>query len=83
MTMALNPMMTEEEELEPVDMSEPTDDDNQAMLDELNAASEAGEDFEAKSSFEDVPGTDTPVEPDGDEGMDEERLRALLAQMGG
>ena len=83
MTVALNPMMTmEEEEMEPVDMSEPTDEDTEAMLAELDEAANAGEDFEAKASFEEVPGAaEEEMAPEGD--MDEEQLRALLAQMGG
>ncbi len=85
--MALNPKMTidEEDDNEPIDMSEPTDDDNQSMLEELDRAAEAGDNHEAKASFEDVPGADPISEANEmpDDADDEEKLKAALAQMGG
>lgn len=83
--MALNPMQTMmEEDDEPIDMSDPTDSDTQAMLDELDDAAEAGDNFEAKASFEDVPGAEDPISEANEmpDGMDEEKLKMLLSQLG-
>lgn len=67
------------------DFSEHSPDDIQAILEELGQAQDAGDNFEAKSSFEDVPGTDpgSQENPMGDAGgMDEMKLKMLLAQLG-
>lgn len=76
----MNPMMMEEED----DMGPPvpeSDEDIQAMLEELAQAEEAGDNYEAQNAFGDVPGAEPVVEES--EGMDEEKLKMLLASMGG
>lgn len=82
--MPFPPQMQDEEEMEPVDFSDPNDADTEAMLQELQDADNAGEDFEAKHYFEDVPGTENPSEAnempaDAD---DAEKLKTIMIQLG-